>query len=44
MSQSWIVVLLAWRMATPKPSPVAVILSSLMVTLEAVTSTVPATE
>ena len=44
MSQSWIVVLLAWRMATPKLSPVAVILSSLTVTFGGlVTSTVPAT-
>src|SRR5437870_13544190 len=43
MSQSSIVVPDAWRMATPKLSPVTVIASSLMVTLEAVTSTVPST-
>ena len=43
MSQSSIVVPEAWRMATPKPSPVDVIVSSRTVTLEAVTSTVPFT-
>src|SRR5215471_19540054 len=44
MSQSWTVVLDACRIATPKLSPVTVIASSRTVTLEAVTSTVPATE
>src|ERR1700740_1101635 len=43
MSQSGSVVPEAWRIATPKLSPVTVIVSSRMVTLEAVTSTVPST-